>query len=459
MRLKLLLAFALVLLVAILSVVVITRYSAARELRSFLFTDSAAMQAMTADLQDYYQVNQTWSGAESLLHLPGRGRGRASGAGAGSAQGGVQVLRLADAAGNVVYTLGDASAFLDRLSAAQLEQAVPLVVDSETVGYLHLEGGSGYSLGEEAFLVDRLTRAAVTAALLAGGLALLLALLLAYELARPIQALTRASEQLAQGDLDQRVQAGGRDEVGRLAGAFNQMAASLQQAQQSRKAMTADIAHELRTPLAVQRAHLEALEDGLYPLTLENLETIRDQNLLLTRLVEDLRTLALADAGQLDLQLTPTDLPGLVQRIVERYQPQAAARKIHLFSELPESCPELLLDPMRLEQVLGNLLSNALRHTPEGGEIRIQAACRKKQVVLSVHDSGPGIPVEGLPHVFERFYRLDKSRQRSEGGTGLGLAIARHLTEAMSGSISAQNHPQGGALFTLTFPIPAENTP
>lgn len=452
MRLKLLLAFALVLLVAILSVVVITRYSAARELRNFLFSDSAAMQEMTTDLQDYYQANQTWTGAESLLHLPGRGRGRATGT--GTAQGGVQVLRLADASGNVVYQLGDSTGSLERLNAEQLDQAVALVVDGETVGYLHLEGGSGYSPGEETFLVDRLTQAAVTAALLAGGLALLLALLLAYQLARPIQALTRASEQLAMGDLDQRVQVSGRDEVGRLASTFNQMAASLQQAQQSRKAMTADIAHELRTPLAVQRAHLEALEDGLYPLTIENLETIRDQNVLLTRLVEDLRTLALADAGQLDLQLTPTELPGLVQRIVERYEPQAAARKIRLLSELPETCPELLLDPMRVQQVLGNLLSNALRHTPEGGEIRIQAACRKQQVVLSVHDSGAGIPPEGLPHVFERFYRLDKARQRSDGGTGLGLAIARHLTEAMSGSISAQNHPQGGALFTLTFPIP-----
>lgn len=456
MRLKLLFSFALVLLVAILSVVVITRFSAARELRSFLFTDSAAMQAMTGELQDYYQTNQTWIGAESLLHLPGRGRGRASGAGA--AQGGVQVLRLADAAGNVLYQLGESTVSLERLSAAQLNQAVPLVVEGDIVGYLHLEGGSGYSPGEEAFLVDRLTSAAVSAALLAGGLALLLALLLAYQLARPIQALTRASEQLAQGKLDQRVQVSGRDEIGRLASTFNQMAASLQQAQQSRKAMTADIAHELRTPLAVQRAHLEALEDGLYPLTDESLEPIRDQNLLLTRLVEDLRTLALADAGQLDLQLTPTDLPALVRRIAERYQPQAAARQIRLHSDLPDGIPGLLLDPMRLEQVLGNLLSNALRHTPEGGEIHIRAACRQKQVFLSVHDSGPGISPEGLPHVFERFYRLDKSRERSEGGTGLGLAIARHLTEAMSGSISAQNHPQGGALFTLTFPIPADSS-
>jgi signal transduction histidine kinase len=172
--------------------------------------------------------------------------------------------------------------------------------------------------------------------------------------------------------------------------------------------------------------------------------------------VEDLRTLALADAGQLRLERVPTDILGLIQRIVERFAPQAANQGIELSLKtagaLQASPPTPQVDPMRIEQILGNLLSNALRHTPEAGKIAVQIIDANAAIQIVVQDSGPGIPPEAMPHVFDRFYRADKSRSRAEGGSGLGLSIARQLAEMHGGSLTAANAPQGGAVFTLSLP-------
>ena len=233
-----------------------------------------------------------------------------------------------------------------------------------------------FTVADQTFLVGRLTRAAVSAGIIAGGLSLLLALLLSYNLMRPVRELTQAARRLGERDLSQRVRVRGKDELAELASTFNRMADSLEQAEDSRRALTADIAHELRTPLAVQRANLEAMQDGVYPLSPDNLAAVLEQNLLLTRLVDDLRTLALADAGQLTLERTMTDLPDLLDRVVERFQSQAATRQISLRLE-PESKVaqyQISVDPQRIEQILANLLSNALRHTPDSGQITVRIA-------------------------------------------------------------------------------------
>jgi signal transduction histidine kinase len=283
-----------------------------------------------------------------------------------------------------------------------------------------------------------------------------LALFLSDRLIRPVRDLTDAAQRMAQGDLTQRVPTRGNDELAQLGQAFNDMADSLEEAVENRKAMTADIAHELRNPLAVQRAHLEALQDGIYSPTAESLQPIYEQNLLLTRLVDDLRILALADAGQLQLDRTLTDVVVLAGQIAERFNPQAAARNIHLSlqvaRELQEKPAMMVLDPLRIEQILGNLLSNALRHTPQGGNISMDISSRVDRVLIQVADNGPGISPEALPHIFERFYRADEARSRSEGGSGLGLAIARQLAEMHGGTLSAANTPLGGAVFTLSLP-------
>jgi signal transduction histidine kinase len=457
MRLRLFLSFTLIVLVSVASFALLARQRVAGEVRAFMFRGGmTGVDELVTTLEDYYRINQSWQGVESILSMPGQGFGRGRGSGSpgmGPGMAGMmdQRLRLADAQGVLVVDTSNPSP-AGVLSAAELENAIPLAVDRRVVGYLLPEGGLVFSQEDESRLLNRLNRTALTAGIIAGSLSLILALLLAYQLLRPIRALTGATERLAQGELSQRVEVGGDDEIARLADTFNRMAASLQQAEQSRRAMTADIAHELRNPLAVQRANLEAIQDGIYPLRPENLEPILEQNHLLTRLVEDLRTLALADADELDLDRTQVDIVNLAKRVVDRFQPQMMTNQIHVDLSSPEKCAPISLDPGRIEQILGNLLSNAMRYTPAGGHIDIALNCSQSRIQLVVRDSGPGIPEEALPYIFERFYRADKARSRSEGGSGLGLAIARQLARAHGGTLTAENHPEGGAVFTLSIP-------
>lgn len=455
LRLKLFLAFGTMVLLTIATVVLVARQSSVQELRAFMIRGGmAGSQELIEKLEAYYTANGSWDGAGDLLRLPGQGQGQQH----GNAMSAMMRQRLILAQRNGVVLYDTAEEMVGKqLSASQRRQAIALRSRGKTVGLLLPIGGMGAGLNEETNLVSRLNRAAWLTGLIAGSLALILAAILAYHLLRPVGEITQAAEKLAKGDLTQRVPERGQDELARLAGTFNYMADSLQQAQDARRALTADISHELRNPLAVQRANLEALQDGLYPLTPENLQPVLDQNLLLTRLVEDLRTLALAESGQLRLELTPTDLPGLAQRVVEHFEPQAAAQQseVRFVNDLPPENPLPLmeLDPMRIEQILNNLLSNALRYIRSDGLITLKIARQAQAAEITVQDNGTGIPPEALPHIFERFYRADRSRSRSEGGSGLGLAIARELAEAQHGSLTAKNHPQGGAVFTLSFPL------
>lgn len=454
MRIRFFLAFALVALVSILSLVVLVRLTTEREVTAFMFRGgmSETIDLVTA-LESYYQENGSWQGAEILFSMPG-GHGRIGQGYGRQGMGGMmnQRLILASAEGTLIYDSSNPEAS-GQLDEDQLREAIELKNRNQTVGYLLPEGGVAFQAGDQTILTQRLNNAARVAALIAGGVSLLLSMLLAYTLLRPVRDLTGAAQTLASGQLSHRVKVRGDDELAALGQAFNQMAESLQHAEQSRRDMTADIAHELRTPLAVQRAHLEAIQDGIYPLTLETLEPVLEQNHTLARLVEDLRTLALADAGQLTLKKTRQDLQELTRHVVERFQPQANARQVELRLEsTPAPLPEVFVDITRIEQVITNLVTNALRYTPEGGKIILNLDRRPGVVLLSIKDSGPGIPSGALPHIFERFYRAGHSRSREEGGTGIGLAIARQLAEAHEGRLEAANHPGGGALFTLWLP-------
>jgi len=446
MRLKLFLAFTLIVIVSVTLVAVIARRGAVNEVRTFMFRGGMyGLNNLATGLENFYQNNGTWEGVQSIFKsfdggIPGMG-GMMN-----------QRLLLADATGSVVVDTRGVD-IGNNLTSTEINTSIPLNVDGQTMGYLFAAGGMGFAAGNEQQVLGRLNRGVVIAGLLAGALGLVLALGLAYTLLRPVRDLTVAARKLSEGDLTQRVAIHGDDELATLGRAFNQMADSLQQAEESRRAMTADIAHELRTPLAVQRANLEAFQDGVYPLTVDNLTPVIEQNHLLTHLVEDLRTLALVDAGQIELERTDIDFVSLVERVVEQFQPQAATHQVRLvFLPPPTSMQPLSLDPIRLEQMLSNLLSNAMRYTPPAGQIDVAITALPKVARLTVRDSGPGIPEDALPFIFERFYRADKSRSRTEGGSGLGLAIARNLARAHGGDLTATNHASGGALFTLTLP-------
>jgi len=447
------LAFGFVVLAALLAFSILANRAAAREVRGFMFRGGMTDSTLLAeDLADYYRRHGSWEGVVPLLSTPSAWNRMMGGMGQGPGTAGpveamAAEVSLSSADGRVI---AGALPRGRRLSTSDLSAGTPIVVDDRTVGFLLVAGPSASSLGES--LIGRLTRgtwlvAGLTAlaAVVAGGMVV-------SGLLRPVRELTEASRALAGGDLSRRVPVRSQDEVGELSTAFNQMAENLQRAEQLRRDLTADIAHELRNPLAVLQANVEALADGVYPANAANFAPVLDQARLLNRLVEDLRTLALADGGQLRLDRVACQLLPLVRRVVDGYLQQAEEAGVTL--RLEGESAMALVDPMRVEQVLGNLLSNAIRHTGRGHEVRVRLGheAAPDRVVVAVADQGEGISAEALPRVFDRFYRADAARARAGGGTGLGLAIARRLVELQEGEIRVANRPEGGAVVTISFP-------
>lgn len=463
MRTRLILAFILVIVLALGTVLIVANLSAETQVQGYLrrFGMGGGSES-TQSLADYYRQNNSWAGVESLLAHEsgqameqGQGQGRGPGAGQGGSQAGGMVSQnvIVDSDGVIVYA-PDAARIGQTLSQSELESALPVEVDGQVVGYLLTPGSAGgLPANFESQLLAKVRNATLLAALISGAVALILAVVLANQVIKPVKALTQSAERIAQGDLTQQVDVKGPPEVVTLGQTLNSMAASLQRSEKNRRALTADIAHELRTPLAVQQANLEALEDGVYPLNQEALKPLREQNELLIRLVEDLRTLSLADAGELELHKRPVDLRELTQLVTQSFEPALANNQITLQIESVGEMPKVMADPDRIQQILHNLLQNALRYTPTGKSIEINLQQEGKYLRLDLRDHGAGIPPEDLDLIFERFYRADSSREHASGSTGLGLAIARKLAEAHGGTLTAFNHPQGGAVFTLRLPI------
>lgn len=289
-------------------------------------------------------------------------------------------------------------------------------------------------------------------------LALLLTLAFSNTILRPVSELTRIARRMEQGDLSQRVKIRGKDEIGKLAHAFNTMADSLAHSEELRRNMVSDIAHELRTPLTNIRGYLEALKDHVVDPTQDIIVSLYEESLLLSRLVADLQELSLVEAGQLHLVRKPLALEEIITRAVSSLQLQASSKQVSLSADLPPHLPKVIADAERTGQILRNLLSNAIMHTPPGGEITVRARAGYDEVVVSVQDSGEGIPAEHLPNIFERFYRADASRSRATGGSGLGLAIAKQMVEAQHGRIEVTSSPVDGSCFTFTLPL-AVNEP
>ena len=448
MRRQLILAFLILILITLAGVGLIARSRAADQIHYFIGRGGAlGLEALVQELETYYQENG-WEGVEDVMNPS-----RQSGQGRGQSAAGGRNLQLADADGSLIYAPAAAN-IGTLLSEEDLAYSVELLVDGQTIGYLvSSESAAAPGADLDETLIQLIDQAILGAAAIAGAAALVLSIVLASALIRPLRHLTRASTRLARGELHQRVEETGPPEIRTLAQSFNNMAASLERLESNRRAMTADIAHELRTPLSVQRVNLEAMLDGVYPLDQANLATIAAQNDLLTRLVEDLRILSLADAGELILNKEEVELASLTARIHEQFLADASELGISLSLDTPTEPVVLHLDPLRISQILNNLLQNALRHTPANGSIAIRLRREKNAIRLAIQDSGPGIPDEVLPHIFERFYRVESNHERQKDGTGLGLAIARKLAEAHGGTLYGDNASGHGAVFTLQLPL------
>ena len=311
-------------------------------------------------------------------------------------------------------------------------------------------------LPPDPFLLG-LNRWLVGAVTAAGALALFLTWLLSRGIVGPVEALTAAARRMERGDLQARVEARSRDEVGALAGAFNAMAASLERTESLRRQMVSDVAHELRTPLTNLRGQLEAIQDGILPADAATIRSLHEEALLLSRLVDDLQELALAEAGRLRLDRERVPALQAMESAAAAFRVEAAARQITLAVEsgdagVASEAGAVDADRTRLGQALRNLVSNAVAHTPAGGRVTLRARRDGAKIAFSVSDTGPGIDPDHLPHVFERFYRADSSRTRATGGAGLGLAIVRHLVEAHGGDVSIESPPGSGTTVTCRFP-------
>ncbi|MEX2161827.1 MAG: ATP-binding protein [Anaerolineales bacterium] len=457
LSLKLLLAFIAVSLVGTVLLGIVASQSIDMQFGSYV--NNQREENLAAALEAYYRANGSWDGVEDQISVDARGgqgfgardggsgNGRGGGLGNSGISGAGSSYELVGMDGKIVAS----STGLNGQAAAaeDLAAGLPVIVDGRQVGTLIAHHGSAQQLtaaGQQ--FMDSLRWALLVAALGATALAVMLAIWLARTLTRPLGELTRAASAVSAGELGRRVSVSSGDEVGRLAQAFNDMSQQLAQAQDARRQMTADIAHELRTPLTVILGQSEAMRDRVLPASSENLELVHDEAQRLSRMVEDLRTLSLAEAGELKLQRNPVKVGALLEKSLAKARPQAAQKNIELNLDLERGLPSVNLDLDRMEQVIDNLLTNALRHTPEGGRIGLAALSGGNGAVrIEMSDSGPGIASGDLVRVFDRFYRADKARPRDSGGAGLGLAISRSIVEAHGGRIWAESPPGQGAHF------------
>jgi two-component system OmpR family sensor kinase/two-component system sensor histidine kinase BaeS len=448
---RLLAGFVLVAVVAVGVVAVLANRTTTRQFEIYVSQGKQVRAAQIAPaFTAYYAQTGSWAGVDAwMANLEGlQSGGRGQGQGRGRGQGYVDDrLLLADTDGLV---LADSQGELtgERLSDAELALGTPIEVEGQLVGTLLIPTAAGVHQSLEAEFLDQVNRSLLWAGLVAGAVALILGLLLARQLTAPLRSLTDAAHRLAEGDAPQ-VQVQSQDEMGELAQAFNHMARSLAHQETLRRNLMADIAHELRTPLTVIRGDLEALLDGVFEPTPETLASLQEETLLLSRLVDDLRALAQAEAGQLELERQPTDLADLLRAVIASFDLQAESQDQELSLQVPPNLPWVVADPQRVRQVVANLVSNALRHAPGSGRVVVSAAVSPGEVQVSVIDDGPGIAAEDLPHVFDRFWRGDRPRTE---GSGLGLAIARELVRAHGGRIWVESEPGEGSTFAFMLP-------
>jgi signal transduction histidine kinase len=335
------------------------------------------------------------------------------------------------------------------------ESPLNLTLGKDILGRVYIIPDPAAEIYVAPFL--RLSASINRSLLLGGSVAIAIALLLTFVLSRrmtsPIGALAKAAKRLGRGDLSQRVQLGSKGEVAALAQAFNTMAADLEHDEQLRRNLVADVAHELRTPLSNIQGYLEAIRDRVMKPNAATIRSLNEEVALLSRLVNELQDLSLAEAGELKLVYQAEDITKLVKQAVTPLQPQLTAKELSLSLDLPDNLPPVNIDWQQVNQVLHNLLENAVAYTHKGGTINVAAAKQGDWVEVSVSDTGEGIPAEDLPNIFERFYRVDKSRARVTGGSGLGLTIAKRLVEAHGGTIKVQSKLGKGSRFSFTIPV------
>lgn len=461
LRFRLLAAFTLIILVAIGAVYFFVRQTAGDEIRRYgERSEQVRFSRVGFELYRYYRVHGNWEGIQPYVAQWGSLYGRriiltdSSGVVVADSEGELlgQQYRP-DITGRPLTPPWEGSSGMLYISPEPPSDLPPPLWEGRTPGIPHISPQPPPSFPSPLSLYQSVSRFLLWGALLAVAVALFFTVFLSRRISAPIKALSLAARQLGQGDLSQRVPFKDKGEMGELAQAFNSMASNLERAERLRRNMVADAAHELRTPLSNIGGYLEAIRDGIKKPDADTIRSLGEEATLLSRLVDDLQELSLAEAGELKLVCQVEDIAELTSKVAGTVRDRAVAKGVSISIDLPDKLPLVNIDAHRISQVLRNLLENAVTHTPKGGTITVTARQQDNYVEVSVSDTGEGIPAEDLPNIFERFYRVDKSRARATGGSGLGLTIAKRLVEAHGGTIEAQSELGKGSCFAFTLPV------
>ena len=435
LQFRIMIAFSLVILVTVGAVFFFFSQTAKSEINRFEEHVEHALAARIAvELTHYYRLQGSWEGIQPLVEQWGTLSERR--------------IILVDTGGIVV---ADSQ---EELLGKPYEPDSPGMVleppwQQGALAMLYVSEAKSTSL---YILYNAIGRFLIWGACVAIAVALIMTFFLSRRILAPVRALTSAAKRLGRRDFSQRVQIEDRGELGELASTFNSMASDLERAEQLQRNMVADVAHELRTPLSNIRGYLEAVRDGAIKPDADTIRSLDEEAMLLSRLVDDLQELSLAEAGELKLVCQAEDIAELINHTVAAVRAQAVAKELSVSIDLSDKLPPVNIDRHRISLVLRNLLENAVNHTAKGGAITVGARQQSNWVEVCVTDTGEGIPSEDLPNIFERFYRVDKSRARATGGTGLGLTIAKRLVEAHGGKIEVQSEMGKGSRFSFTLP-------
>lgn len=441
LRFRLLVAFTLAILVAIVTTFFFINQATQNEIRRFgERVERTRAGRMEIELTRYYLRQGDWEGIQPLMERWGNLYG--------------QRIILTDADGIVV---ADSEAtLLGEVYAPDLTgRLLSSPWQAGAIGTIYVTPTSSpeIDLNSLQIVFNAIGRFFIWGGLVALVIGLLITFFLSRRILAPVKSLTLAAKRLGQGDFSQRVQSKDKSEVGELAQTFNAMAGDLERAEQLKRNMVADVAHELRTPLSNIRGYLEAIRDGIKKPDTDTIHSLDEEVTLLSRLVDDLQELSLVEAGELKLVCQAENIGELIKQTVAGVQAQATTKGLSVSIDLADKLLLVNVDSQRISQVLRNLLDNAVAHTAKGGTIMVTAKQEGSWVEVAVIDTGEGIPAEDLPYIFERFYRVDKSRARATGGSGLGLTIAKRLVEAHGGKIEVQSEPGKGSCFTFTLPV------
>lgn len=441
---KFMLAFVAVSMISTLLVVGFTRWRSREEFRTFLIDQNRP--SIVVALSEYYLQHGSWDGISAASVLPRQSPEPGPALYPGP-------FTLVDSSTGRVVLAGEGYHVGMVLPLAAIPNGIPIQTGNQTVGVLMINRPVFRITPPGSAYLQRINLQTLLGGLLAVGAAIGLALILARTLTQPIRELTAATRIVSGGALGHQVPVRSRDELGQLASSFNRMSADLVHSVHLRRQMTADIAHELRTPVSVILGHAEAVHDGVLPASNETFDIIREEAERLEHLVEDLRTLSMADAGELKLLLRPYAPRQILLDAQRVFSHRAALQHVVLEVTARDDLPKIQIDPQRMKEVFTNILDNALRYTPAGGTVTLSADQRQGTIEFRVEDTGPGVAAAELAEIFERFHRAQNARSRDEGGSGLGLAIAKSIVEKHQGSISAESFEGRGLTIILRVPV------